>query len=37
MMKNAWFIYQPHKYIKYLFSLSKNYQTFVVEMTILLV
>ncbi len=37
MMKNNRFIYQHHKYIEYLFSLSKNYQTFVIEMTILLV
>jgi len=37
MVKNNGFTYQPNKYIKYLFSLYKNYQTSVIEMTIRLV
>jgi len=37
MMKISMFIYQHRKCIEYLFSLSKNYQTFVIEMTIQLV
>jgi len=37
MMKNNWFSYQHHKYIKCLFSSYKNYHLFVIEMTILLV